>query len=543
MMQVMKAAAILGLVLTLVLIAGCATKNNGDDGSGGPDLGVLGGLKNSLEAKKELANKVRSDDWAWDGTAAPDSFQPLSTPVEERTPITITFEESEVREENFESYTGGSMVDFAKATIEGDAPEYMQKIVTDHNAWVEERTKQELAAGKERWDLYHKIDPDSFICLNDDVGMKVLRSDTGLISYYTEVYRYNREYEKDFYEFHGYTYDPVSGRKLELSDFVTDPSALAPRIGEAIESYLTGSGYKPGTHYTEEGFVNRIRESIEGRRDDGLFAWAVDPKGFLFVLADPFYQDGYLMHALEFAYIPFESVSDLLRGDAYMTDYDTVTFVPNWAVEQIYHASPKLPEEIERWYSSYAVHFGGQEYLYVSAGDEGTLVYRFDGSKFEYVNSIIGKIDAKIPYFNTDPSIALIDPKRLALRKEASLIRELDLLTTASIGDDGVPVLNDLFHAEYNVEPMSVLEPFEAEIFTDEQDETPEKSMLQENDWLNFVRSDGVTFIDMEIDRYDDEEGSAGICRFYVEGDSESGWKVNGHPASEVLNLQGYFEE
>ena len=90
---------------------------------------------------------------------------------------------------------------------------------------------------------------------------------------------------------------------------------------------------------------------------------------------------------------------------------------------------------------------------------------------------------------------------------------------------------------------MSVLEPFEAEIFTDEQDETPEKSMLQENDWLNFVRSDGVTFIDMEIDRYDDKEGSAGICRFYVEGDSENGWKVNGHPTSEVLNLQGYFEE
>ena len=62
-MQVMKAAAILGLAVSLVLIAGCATKNNGDDGSGGPDFGVLGNLKDSLEAKKIICGYHTVINW------------------------------------------------------------------------------------------------------------------------------------------------------------------------------------------------------------------------------------------------------------------------------------------------------------------------------------------------------------------------------------------------------------------------------------------------------------------------------------------------
>ena len=118
----------------------------------------------------------------------------------------------------------------------------------------------------------------------------------------------------------------------------------------------------------------------------------------------------------------------------------------------------------------------------------------------------------------------------------------LTLSAPAAVDQEGQPEILELYEShEYNVEPMSVQVPFEAEVFSDEQDLTPVKQTLPEYTWLNFLRSDGETFIDMQMEPLGDQEG--GICRFYVEGDYESGFIVNGHPAEEVLNLQGWLEE
>ena len=112
-MNMMKMLVIEGLVIASLVTTGCAISRE----EGKLNFGKLGEIKDALDAKKELAKKTRSDDWTWDGKASVSAPVPLVTAVSDRKPVVIVFEETEVRADNFESYTGGSMVDQAKAAL------------------------------------------------------------------------------------------------------------------------------------------------------------------------------------------------------------------------------------------------------------------------------------------------------------------------------------------------------------------------------------------------------------------------------------------
>ncbi len=516
-------------LLLLIFVTGCAGKEK-------PAANLADHMKNLFGNKPKIEQKERLDQWSPTMKLSDCAQEELVLPAAEAKAVPVTFTEEEKKDE-WDSYTGGADAEYATAQADASAPDEVKRLISEYNDWVIENTDSEMKAAKERWDLYHAVDPDDFIALTPRVGMHLMRSDTSVFSYMTEIYCYNRDYEPDLRLLYGYTFDAQSGRELTLRDFINDTDAMTDLICQSLK--ITNSSYREEATnaFVADAFRQRVKESLDGCRDDGLFAWTLDPAGFEFYFADPFFESEYLMHSVERAFVPFSLCRDLLFQDADVS-YDHIVNIPFGYVEKLYgfRTLPGMKEN--GYYSAYLVHKSGQDYLYLS-GYEETLVYRIEDQKPEYLTSVIGEPA------NTEYSAYAIfpDPASFTMDYEACLVREMNELSAqAYVGEDGVPVYAELFRSPYFLEPMSVIEPFEAEVFTDEKDEEPEIRELPQNTWLNFLRTDGQTFIDLYMEGTGQNEQEE-ICRFYVTGDRESGFSVNGHPVDEVLNLKGWLEE
>ncbi len=519
-----KIALIILLVTGVLLLIGCTREK--------PDIAEsIGTIKDAFANKPRIEPKERVDDWMAEKNLSDCPKEELTIPASEAEAIAVTITEEEIKGE-WESYTGGADAEQALASVDTSAPAAVRKCIEDYNAWVRETTTREMAEGRERWELYHAVEPDAFIALTTRVGMHLMRADTSIFSYMTEEYCYNREYEPDMRLVHGYTFDAASGRKLTLNDLITDTDAMADLI---TQSLLTANGSytnEATKRFSEKEFRDRVRESLDGCRDDGLFAWTVSPAGFEFYLVDPFLGSEYLLHYVERAFVPFSLCEDILCQDLSVS-YDHIVPVSYGFVKMLYGQDRLDGMKENGYYSAYLVQKDEKQYLYL-CDDGETLAYRITDGGHEYVGRVIGELaSTEFSAYEIFP-----DPAAFMMKHSAFLVRELlELSAKAHVGDDGIPVYDELFRDEYNVEPMSVLEPFEAEVFTDENDTEPEIKTLPENTWLNFLRTDGESFIDLTM------EYGEGICRFYVTGDYEKGFKVNGHPAEEVLNLNGWLEE
>ena len=81
---------------------------------------------------------------------------------------------------------------------------------------------------------------------------------------------------------------------------------------------------------------------------------------------------------------------------------------------------------------------------------------------------------------------------------------------------------------------------FEAEIFPDRESMESHTGVVPEHVMLELIRTDGETFVDAEIYGND---GPEGVCRLLVSGNETVGWRINGLPAGEVIEHQGWMEE
>ncbi|MCR5733362.1 MAG: hypothetical protein K6G22_02035 [Lachnospiraceae bacterium] len=526
----MKNSYIIAILIMCVIglvLAGCGIYGNNDpSGKKAKKLAKVTGVE----------PKERVDDWSAQESLSDHKPEKLTLASSEAVSIKVSFSEEEKRDE-WDSYTGGGDVEFVPATLEKDAPDTVKKLFDDYNAWVSETADSEMKEAKERWELYHASNPDAFIALTPRVGMHLKRCDTSILSYITLVDRYNRDYEPDDEFYHGYTFDAQTGRRLYLSDLITDTDRLSELICEMLCVHNSDYPKETLSVYQKDAFKERIRESIDGCRDDGRFAWAVSPIGFEFYFTDPFYKSGYMLHDTEEVKVPFALCKDILYQDL-SASYDFMEHFYRLYRKGFIGYDGKLSHEVEKVYYDYHyVRKDGKDYLYLSDDNE-TQVYLLGDGEPEYITTIFGEIYDPIN-INYRQSL---DPDGFSLTCEAIMIRDLyNLVADAKVGDDGVPVRLDYYYSLYGGnEPMSVIKPFEAEVFDDEEDTEPEVKMLEENAYLNIIRTDGETFIDLDIH---DSDMDGCICRFYVTGNFDDGFIVNGHPAEEVLNLQGWLEE
>ena len=130
------------------------------------------------------------------------------------------------------------------------------------------------------------------------------------------------------------------------------------------------------------------------------------------------------------------------------------------------------------------------------------------------------------------------DPAHFEMSYLVQLLQELFLRAEASVGEDGLPVLNGLFETTTNPTPMTTQTDFEAEIFTDEEAQESTPGTVPAYTTLVVIRSDGESFVDAVMDT----DGQS-VCRLIVGGNEEDGWTINGLPKNEVIGNEGWFEE
>ncbi len=478
-----------------------------------------------------IERKERPDEWKPERALAEIEVQGITLEPSKSEPIRISFEERELKGP-WDSYKGGAEADYAFASMDGESTEAARIIVDGFNEWAVNTSKDELDKAKDRWDQYHASDPDSFIALTPWVGMKLTRSDTSIISFVTSIRRYNRDYEPDDDFLYGHTYDAQTGKELSLNDFVTEPDKLTDVLLKTMAVKCSNYSEEKKEIYLEEGFQKRVRNSIEGIRDDGLFAWSVSTAGFVFYLANPFYKEEYLYYQIEDFFVPFELCKDFLSQD-FEAPYDYISSFPKYYLTEIYGEG--VPESVgdKKWFTLYSVKKDGQKFLYFS-GDNVLDTYKVTDGGLEFIGSITGDI-YDVDHYTYE---TIIDPDNIEMEAEAFLLVELlQLRARAVIGKDGAPEYQELFKPEYNVFPMMVLEEFEVEVFSDDKDTKPKKKKLKPYTELYFLRTDAKSFIDLEI------EGDEGICRLYITGNYEDGFQVNGYPAGEVIQEELIFEE
>lgn len=420
--------------------------------------------------------------------------------------------------------SGGIEADYAYVSLkEEDRQKYpgLQKILEEYAGYLDERKKQELDDNAARQKFYHAKDPDSYIYLTTWLSMQAGRTDSQMVSYFTEAYRYNRNYEPDYYEVHGITADPVSGERYSLNDFFTGTGTLPETIVDAAVT----SGKNRTVQADREKYVSLIRESIEGCRDDGSFAWCVYPDGIAFRFVYEYMSEKKPEHAVQTVFLPFDRYRDILRKDVTDVSYD---YIVSLASE--YLGIDEIPEG-QKYASWYRVQKNKTAYLYASR-DEETVSYRIVNGKAEET----GRITGEIAWVNVHDTYLPMDTEEIPLIARISFLQEIDIANTCQVQDDGIPAVDGMYRVVSNSMPIMIGIDAEAEIFDDEESTESHAGSLRTGEFLRPVRTDAATFIDAQT-----EEDT--LCRLYIEGSEEEGWIINGLPQHEIISHMGWFEE
>lgn len=524
-------------LLSVFILAGCGSKTAAPV-NGGTEASSQAVSQTEESSENEVLLMWRKDITIQDAFVPTQvlkdlPFKELTIPASEAVPVLISLRSLEERSDKIESGKGGVSAEYAVAEITEDLKEKHPRIwaaLKNYNEFAEQNSALEIADGETRYNAYRmKQDVPSFLYLSSRIGIEITRADSGILSFFRTAYRYNREIEPDYHEIYGMTIDPATGRILSLNDIFTDTDKLPQMIWEA----LVKSGWRHDTDPDKDEFIGILNNAVQGCREDGSFAWALDTLGIEFSLNEARTEAGKEYHRRERAYIPFSICEEILRPGIYGAAYDYMVHLTAKDVEGVTGLGIPSPES-GIFYSSYyyIVQKSGSQYLYCTT-DNHTDLYRIRENGPEKT----GEIKAEISYEHNGHMSVPLSPDSYRIEKTANLLQELFLEAPAHSGDDGLVVRDGYFELKTNPLPIITGSAFEAEIFEDSSSKENSIGTIPEHSYLTIMRSDGESFIDCKT-----EDGEQ-IARLYVEKDDDGGWLVNGHPADEVIAQQGWMEE
>ena len=544
-MKIILPRLTIGLIVFLLCMTGIvACSKIGKDKTGDTLTDETDGKDTDGKGKKNTQKGNKMDhgffiEWTPTEKLADKTPEKLSIDAGDAKYVPISFACEYGKDENYNGRNGGADYESVKISVcydTVDDPDGLKAeveagaipaIMDDYNAWVDDTAKSELARAVNDWNRYSKEEPDGFIALTPNIGLYLTRSDTRVISFISYIDRYNRGFEGNDYVFHGHTYDAKSGRELSLADFFTDTDKLAELVCVAMSGNYDGSKKKP--KFQTDEYKDYIKASIDGCRDDGNFAWAVDPVGVEFVIVSLQEDDDFTNTYRYRVYVPFAMCEGILRDDAYLVGYDNMTYIDSNSIPVLWENGADVSKA--DYYDTFLVRKDGKEYLYLS-NDKETVVYAKGN------DSPVGRMNGAAVSISNSPYSADPDPNRFVVKMFANIVREVRLKSVAKVGDDGVPVLMEPYYPdEWNFEPFMAAEDFEAEIFADENATEAETGIVKKYTMLFFLRTDGETYIDMGL------EQEPKVVRLYIGGDDHEGWTVNGHKIVDIIELNTWLEE
>lgn len=533
----MKRFLLILTALILLSLCACSGKNGkpeeketGTAGSGS-NTGEESGDENEPMAIWRT-DVTLQDEWVSTQELAQIEGQALTADISQTARLSVELDELEIKSDKISSSEGGVNAYYPVITMSGDFKDRYHSIWTDfknYNEFAEENAAVEITDGELRYKDYRKRDPSSsFLFLSSWNGIEFARLDSGIVSYFRTVYRYNREYDPDYHEIYGRTIDTSSGRILTLKDVLTDTDELPEMIWDA----LVRSGYRDDTDADRKDTIALLEKAVNGCRDDGSFAWVLDPLGIEFGVIESYDTDRGVRHVRERAYIPFRMISGKLRDNIEGAPYDYMIQLTGEDVEAVTGIGLPEDESGEQYSDYFIVQKSGQRYLY-GVTENLTDVYLIWEDKFEKA----GEVPAEIGYNHYGHIRNTLDPENFTLDKIVTLMQELFLQADARAGEDGVPVRKELYKLTVNPMPVFTGRDIEGEIFPDENTTESSMGVVETGAMLTIERSDGESFVDCGI------EDSDALIRLYVEGNDSDGWTVNGIPMDDAIAQQGWLEE
>lgn len=148
----------------------------------------------------------------------------------------------------------------------------------------------------------YQEDPADFPAGEMTIGIEPVRCDSEVLSFFEKSSGYNSGAAHSIVGIRGFSYDTAAGAAIDLTDVVTDLSALVPAVAENLMSMGDGM---PVTDVEDE-----LREYWD--ENSGNLAWVIDRDALVLRFA-PYDLASYARGMLE-ARIPYEKYPDLFTG-------------------------------------------------------------------------------------------------------------------------------------------------------------------------------------------------------------------------------------
>ena len=358
------------------------------------------------------------------------------------------------------------------------------------------------------------------------------------------------------YYYYSVNLDSSTGRKLSVSDVVTDMAQLRSVLDDGIRAANPDADLSPMEDALNEYFLA-----------PDSFTWTLDYQGLTFYFSPGELSDleyGRIIYSIRFddydglfslyyTETPNTYVVPFTGGEVLNYDLNRDGVADSISVEFEYDDDGEGIEKLiidvnGKSYTAstpmqdcrmYMVYAGGaKHFLFISAqnltGYGYISVYKIDRTGATLVGMQYERSLYAAEYCDVCPGTALLtNPDSFVMGTRIQYLGTLTGLKTYSIGEDGMPVSEDSYYTLYGGDPLTLKSQLiTATIDSSTGSGTMSAATLNPGTVLRFLRSDGEGSVDM----YTDD----GIyCRLYVSGKPGS-QKVNGMDVDSVFSGISY---
>lgn len=579
------------VLLTLLLVSGlCACGKEAAKASAAPA---------ATEAKDET---VPATEAAAETTAAPET---------EAVPETTAAPETEAAEEETEAAApekeairplhivledvslgnGENCYDtYQRAFLtEEDAAEYpiLAEVFTDYNRQEDAASVSRMSGMTESYRELKEYREEDFI-LNAEKTTSVMRADSRIVSLYHNNY-IDLGGAHPSYDYTGDTFDVESGKRLLLTDVVKDPEAFFDLLDEKLQEE-----YEEIYPYMESFADYRKQRKAE---DYAFVQWVMSSEGMT-VFFNPYELGPYAMGA-QIITVFFDEAPELFYPEflEVLPEY-VLPVIPDIPMHLDLNADGKKedfsiewegtgePEEDYVYYydfvvkadnrsvklsdwcyseESYVVRANDQYYLYLfetsdndytilAVVDLRTLDYDTEKSENAYLTAEWGEYiyTPEGGFESSSQSQAFTDPTNFDLGTTTQVLGTKTAVKNFHVGADGYPASEEAWYSLSSVACIRTKKDLTAILVNAEGEETGE-TVIPENTYLYFIRTDNETWADVqeidasEVEVFADEwyemitakedpaaDASKPIYRLYVDK-TEWPYQVGGESEEDAL--------
>ena len=508
----------------VVLTAACGKKDAQAPQNGNTDTPQVRETAVAVAVPKESMTAAAETE------APPETQAPVPAVDLPETPYPVHLIIDTVRES-----TEGVGVQYNKISLEpADEKRYpgLAAALKDYSDRQEEGGTETFTQVSEVYTEDQKSRPEFFagggVSYNDETSVAVLRADAQVVSIYHDYWSYTGG-AHGMYGYWGINYDTATGKRLLLTDVITDREQFFRVLKEHIDAYYT--------YLDEEITVYDEYVRDLDLKDPDALAWSIDNEGVT-VYFNPYELGSYALGAIvasvyfdenpelfveKYANVPDSYVIPELPNRPLLIDADgngkreelTIEYKGNGeyeAMEWVIHHGNRSVTLSDWCYSekSYIIKANGQYYLYtfeVSDNDYSLLAVTdlrhmtYESEKTE--NGALSRIssdwkETENSSVNHAVKAAFADPGRFSMEHHIDILGTYGGEKTWSVGGDGYPETADSFYRVHSGRVLRTRQPVKC-CTVDENGKKLADETIGADEYIFMIRTDGESWADFQI--------------------------------------------